>query len=385
MQLQTRTAEAFRSAHGSEPDGVWSAPGRVNLIGEHTDYNDGLVLPFALPLRVAVAASARTDGVLTVATLGADGQVHSAEPTIVDELRPGSVTDWSAYVAGVAWVLRELGVAGGADFVLAADLPTGAGLSSSAAVECATALALLDLAGVTRPLPEIAEIAQRAENDFVGMPCGILDQTASLRCTSGHALYLDVRSGTARQVPFDASAAGLEVMVIDTRVHHALADSEYADRRAGCEQAAKALGVAALRDVSSAELDAVAEKLPGELTPLVRHIVTENDRVRDVVRLLTDGRLAAVGPVLDASHESLRDDYRVSSRELDIAVEAARRAGALGARMIGGGFGGSAIALVEASTRDTVAAGVRAAFQHKALREPRIFDAIPSAGAGRDR
>lgn len=377
---------AFEEAYGRPPQGVWHAPGRVNLIGEHTDYNDGLVLPFTLPHRVAVAATRRSDDVLTFGTVDWAQHLTTAADQRIDDLRPKTIDNWSAYPAGVAWALRARGIeVPGADLVMASTVPTGAGLSSSAAVECATAVALLGLAGTTLPLPEIARIAQQAENDFVGMPCGILDQTASLCCTAGHVLFLDVRSGEAVQVPFDAAASGLEVLVIDTRVSHSLAESEYADRRRGCEQAAKTLGVTSLRDVSVEELGQAEAQLPAELAPLVRHVVTENDRVRRTVDHLRAGELRQIGPLLDASHESLRDDYRVSCAELDLAVTAARRAGALGARMTGGGFGGSAIALVDADAREDIAAAILAAFQKQGLRAPRIFPAIPSAGAGRDR
>ncbi|MFO7193591.1 galactokinase [Thermocrispum agreste] len=386
MDPAGQAAAAFRAAHGREPEGVWSAPGRVNLIGEHTDYNDGLVLPFTLPHRVAVAATRRSDDVLTFGTVDWAQHLTTAADQRIDDLRPKTIDNWSAYPAGVAWALRARGIeVPGADLVMASTVPTGAGLSSSAAVECATAVALLGLAGTTLPLPEIARIAQQAENDFVGMPCGILDQTASLCCTAGHVLFLDVRSGEAVQVPFDAAASGLEVLVIDTRVSHSLAESEYADRRRGCEQAAKTLGVTSLRDVSVEELGQAEAQLPAELAPLVRHVVTENDRVRRTVDHLRAGELRQIGPLLDASHESLRDDYRVSCAELDLAVTAARRAGALGARMTGGGFGGSAIALVDADAREDIAAAILAAFQKQGLRAPRIFPAIPSAGAGRDR
>lgn len=386
MDPAGQAAAAFRATHGKEPDGVWSAPGRVNLIGEHTDYNDGLVLPFALPQRVAVAASRRADDVLTFGTVR-DGQaVNSTAERRVADLQPKTVDDWSAYPAGVAWALRERGIGvPGADLIFTSNVPTGAGLSSSAAIECATAIALLGLAGTDLPLPEVARVAQQAENDFVGMPCGILDQTASLRCTAGHALFLDVCSSEADHVPFDAMANGLEVLVIDTRVSHALAESEYADRRFGCERAAKALGVESLRDVSPADLAQAEEELPAELAPLVRHVVTENERVLATVRHLRAGELRSIGTFLNASHESLRDDYRVSCAELDLAVEAARQAGAIGARMTGGGFGGSAIALAEADAREAVAHAARAAFRERNLREPRIFSAVPSAGAGRDR
>jgi galactokinase len=375
-----RAAAAFGRLHGTAPHGVWSAPGRVNLIGEHTDYNDGFVLPFALPHRTAVAAAPRADGLLTVATLGDDGGVQRAEPVEVAALEPGAVTGWPAYVAGVAWVLRDEGVPCGADLIVAGDVPAGAGLSSSHALECAVALALLGLAGVPEDRPEIARWVQRAENDFVGAPTGLLDQTASLLCTEAHVLFLDVRSGKAEQVPFDAAASGLEVLVVDTRAHHSNLDGGYGARRAGCEEAAALLGVPALRDVDLADL----ERLPERLAPLARHVVTENERVLRSVDMLRAADVAGLGPLLTASHESLRDDYRVSCLELDVAVDAALAAGALGARMVGGGFGGSAIALTPVDRHDEVVRGVLAAFAERGLTTPRTFTAVPSAGAGRD-
>ncbi|MFI9817078.1 galactokinase [Saccharothrix variisporea] len=379
-----RAAAAFGRLHGTAPHGVWSAPGRVNLIGEHTDYNDGFVLPFALPHRTAVAAAPRADGLLTVATLGDDGGVQRAEPVEVAALEPGVVTGWPAYVAGVAWVLRGEGVSSGADLVVAGDVPAGAGLSSSHALECAVALALLGLAGVPEDRPGIARWVQRAENDFVGAPTGLLDQTASLLCTEAHVLFLDVRSGKAEQVPFDAAASGLEVLVVDTRAHHSNLDGGYGERRAGCEEAAALLGVPALRDVELTELDEVSDRLPERLRPLVRHVVTENERVLRSVEMLRADDVAGLGPLLTASHESLRDDYRVSCPELDVAVDAALAAGALGARMVGGGFGGSAIALTPVDRHDEVVRGVLAAFARRGLTTPRTFTAVPSAGAGRD-
>ncbi|MFI6100538.1 galactokinase [Lentzea sp. NPDC051213] len=382
-----KAAEAFQRLHGRAPEGVWSAPGRVNLIGEHTDYNDGFVLPFALPHRIAVAASPRADGVLTVSSLGNDGGVQDADPVVVADLVPGTVNGWAAYPCGVAWALREQGidVTGGADLIIAGDVPAGAGLSSSHALECAVALALLGLAGVNAERPDIARWVQRSENDFVGAPTGILDQTASLCCVEAHALFYDVRSGKPEQVAFDAAASGLEVLVIDTRASHALVDGGYGARRAGCERAAGILGVPALRDVDIAELDETLVRLPEELRPLVRHVVTENDRVLRTVELLRAGRLADVGPLLSASHTSLRDDYRVSCLELDVAVESAMAAGALGSRMVGGGFGGSAIALVPVERHDEVERSVLAGFAARSLTRPRLFTAVPSAGAGRDR
>ncbi|MFE9747216.1 galactokinase [Saccharothrix saharensis] len=380
-----RAAAAFARVHGTAPEGVWSAPGRVNLIGEHTDYNDGFVLPFALPYRTAVAASPRDDGMLHVATLHDDGTEEHADPVAVADLEPGVVGGWAAYPSGVAWVLRGEGVVGGANLVIAGDVPAGAGLSSSHALECAVALALLGLAKRSvGDLPRVARWVQRAENEFVGAPTGLLDQTASLCCTQAHVLFLDVRSFEVEQVPFDASAHGLEVLVVDTRASHSHTDGGYGARRAGCERAASLLGVAALRDVTVEGLDGVLGRLPGELRPLVRHVVTENERVLAAVGLLRAGRLAELGPLLDASHASLRDDYAVSAPELDVAVDAAKAAGALGARMVGGGFGGSAIALVPVERHDEVVRAVLAAFAERGWTTPRTFTAVPSAGAGRD-
>jgi galactokinase len=389
-----RAVERFRALHGGPPAGVWSAPGRVNLIGEHTDYNDGFVLPFALPHRIAVAAAPRTDGRLSVTTIGDDGQPQRAEPVPVAALAPGRLTGWAAYPSGVAWVLHQTmpdAVASGADLVITGNVPAGAGLSSSHALQCAVALALLGIAGVDVPAtggePDrvtVARWVQRSENDFVGAPTGLLDQTASLCCTPRHALFLDVRSFAMRQVPFDAAQAGLEVLVVDTRAHHSLGDSAYGERRAGCERAAKLLSVSSLREVDAAGLDAALGSLPDELAPLVRHVVTENERVRETVALLDAGDYRDIGPALTASHTSLRDDYRVSAPELDVAVEAALGAGALGARMTGGGFGGSAIALVPLDRHDDVSAAVAAAFARHRFGAPRLFTAAPSAGAHRD-
>ncbi|PWK85683.1 galactokinase [Lentzea atacamensis] len=370
-------ADAFRRLHGAAPAGVWSAPGRVNLIGEHTDYNDGFVLPFAIPHRTWVAASPREDGVITLASVQ-DGQVEVAEPVRLAELEPGTAQGWVAYPAGVAWVLRQQGVGGGADLVVAGDVPRGAGLSSSHSLEVATALALLGLSGADPSKSDIAKWVQQAENDFVGAPTGLLDQTASLCCTDAHVLFLDVRSGRQEQVPFDAGAHGLEVLVIDTRVSHSLVESGYGERRRGCERAADVLGVASLREAAG------EEGLPDELRPLARHVITENERVLKTVELLKQERYAEIGPLLSASHASLRDDYRVSCVELDVAAEAAEKAGALGARMIGGGFGGSAIALVPRELRERVETGVAEAFAAQGFGSPRMFAAVPSAGAGRD-
>ncbi|MFD8020966.1 galactokinase [Streptomyces lavendulae] len=375
-------ADAFARLYGGPPDGVWAAPGRVNLIGEHTDYNDGFALPVALPQNTLLAARARTDGRL---------RLHSAQgggPTVelsVAALAPGAVTGWAAYPAGVVWALAEAGHAvGGADLHFDSTVPTGAGLSSSAALECAVAVAYDALHGLGLPGPELARTAQRAENAFAGVPCGIMDQMASVCCTAEAALHLDARTPQDhRQVPLDLRGRGLELLVMDTRVAHDLGDGAYAALRAGCERAAALLGLPALRDVDAGELPGALEALPEELAPLVRHVVTENARVTEAVSRLREGDPAALGPILTAGHASLRDDYRVSCPETDLAVSAALDAGALGARMTGGGFGGSVIALVEAEREDAVGGAVTAAFEVAGHRPPRLFAATPSAGARR--
>ncbi len=387
-----RATAAFVAEHGYSPDSVWSAPGRVNLIGEHTDYNDGFVLPFALPHRTAVAVAPRTDGRMSVATVGGDGGLRHGGPITLTGLSPGSEHGWAAYPAGVAWALQEDGVRlTGADLVIAGDVPTGAGLSSSAALECAVALALLstterDPEGADAPnRSEIALWAQRAENEFAGAPTGLLDQTASLRCTPAHALFFDVRTGATQQVPFDTAAGGLELLVIDTRVQHSHSESGYGDRRRGCHRAADMLGVPALRDIDTDGLDAALTRLPSDLHPLVRHVVTENERVTRTVELLLAGDVPAIGPALTRSHTSLRDDFAISCAELDVAVDTALATGALGARMVGGGFGGSAIALVRSEHRSETQRAIRDAFRRRSFAAPRLFTAVPSAGAGRDR
>ncbi|MFB7633475.1 galactokinase [Streptomyces sp. NPDC056149] len=378
-----RTAAAFRQEYGAAPAGVWAAPGRVNLIGEHTDYNAGFVMPLALPHTTLAAAAPRTDGLLR---LTSDGALGGTVELRLDDLRRTPDAGWAAYPAGVAWALREAGHRiGGADLYFTSTVPLGAGLSSSAALEVATALALDDLHGLGLPRPELALLAQRAENAFVGVPCGIMDQTAAACCTAGHALFLDTRDLTHRHVPFDSAAAGLRLLVVDTRVRHQLGDGAYAERRAGCERGARALGVRALRDVPVALLPEALAKLADDpaVRDLVRHVVTENDRVEQAVAHLDAGRPRAIGPVLTAGHASLRDDFKVSCPELDLAVEVAEAAGALGARMTGGGFGGSALVLVEEAAAEPVTDALRSAFATAGHTPPRIFPAVPGAGARR--
>lgn len=382
-----RAAEAHADTFGSAPRGTWVAPGRVNLIGEHTDYNDGFVLPLALPHVVAAAVTPRTDGLLRLQSTDVPGGARPVEAK-VDALVPEAVRGWAAYPAGVVWALRQAGHAvGGADVTFASDVPVGAGLSSSAALEVVTALAYDEVHGLGLSGPELARIGQRAENDFVGMPCGILDQMASACCTAGHTLHLDTRDLSGRQVPFDMAAEGLRLLVVDTQVKHAHADGAYGERRAACEAGATALGVRALRDVAHADLDAALARLEdATVRRRVRHVVTENRRVERVVALLDAGGpddVRRIGPVLTEGHASLRDDFAVSCPELDLVVATANAAGALGARMTGGGFGGSAIVLVEADAAASVADAVREAFAAAGHQAPRVFEATPSPGARR--
>ncbi|MCX4233850.1 galactokinase [Streptomyces ortus] len=372
----------FEELYGVAPEGIWAAPGRVNLIGEYTDFNEGFVMPLALPHTAVAAVSRRDDGVLRLHSADIEGPVVELH---VDALAPLTNTSWAAYPAGVVWVLREAGHAiTGADIHLASTVPTGAGLSSSAALEVVTALALNDLYELDLTGPELARIAQRAENDFVGVPCGVMDQTASACCTEGHALHLDCRDLSIRQVPFDLPAHGLQLLVVDSRVKHALGDGAYAERREGCEEGARQLGVPFLRDLAYEDLDAALTRLPDErVRRYVRHVVSDDHRVEEVIALLDAGDIRGIGPVLTAGHASLRDDLRISCPELDLAVDTSVRAGALGARMTGGGFGGSAVVLVETADADTVTKAVKETFATAGYTEPRVFPAVPSAGARR--
>jgi galactokinase len=368
---------AFKDVYGRAPEGAWAAPGRVNLIGEHTDYNDGFVMPFALPHTTRAAVARRDDGRLRVHSADMDGGV--VELRLAD-LEPGTSSGWATYPAAVLWTLREAGHdIPGADIHYDSTVPVGGGLSSSAALQVVTALALTELHGLDLPRQDLALLCQRSENVYVGAPVGVMDQTASACCTSGHALHLDVRGLQQRQVPFDLAAEGLQLLVVDTRVKHAHADGAYAQLRSGCEASAAALGLPALRDVAYPQLDAALVALPEErMRRLTRHIVTENRRVERVLALLDAGRTREIGPVLTEGHVSLRDDFQISCPELDLVVDTALAGGALGARMTGGGFGGSAIVLVEedraAELGETIA---------RALPQCRRFATTPGAGAHR--
>ncbi|CAK7288008.1 galactokinase [Streptomyces sp. RM1] len=378
-----QVAERFTELYGARPEGVWAAPGRVNLIGEHTDYNDGFVMPFALPHQAVAAVSRRDDGLLRLHSADMEGGVVELR---LDALAPGTDTAWTAYPAGVVWALREAGhELTGADVHLSSTVPAGAGLSSSAALEVVTALALNDLHGLDLPRWRLARLCQRAENVYVGAPTGIMDQTASACCEQGHALFLDTRDLSQRQIPFDLAAEGLRLLVVDTQVKHAHSGGEYGRRRAGCEKGAALLGVDALRDIPYDGLDAALGRLGDEeeVRRLVRHVVTENHRVERTIALLRSGDTRAIGPVLTEGHVSLRDDFRVSCPELDLVVDTALAHGALGARMTGGGFGGSAVVLTESAEVPSLTKALEEAFTAAEFTSPRVFEAVPSAGASR--
>ncbi|MEV4758086.1 galactokinase [Micromonospora sp. NPDC049559] len=380
-EVAARAAKGFTAEYGDRPAGSWAAPGRVNLIGEHTDYNDGFVLPFALPQLTVVAAAPVEERRWTV------WSEQSGEQISFDgsALRPGAVPDWGAYVAGVVWALADAGFdVPGARLAIASDVPLGAGLSSSAALESAVLTALVDLGGLELPVDDRPAVAQRAENVYAGAPTGIMDQSASIRCREGHALFLDCRSLAVEQIPFDCAAAGLAVLVIDTRAPHRHVGGEYAARRAACEAAAERLGVPALRDVAFEELDAALARLDDPVVRRrARHVVTENRRVLDTVELLRVDRIREIGPLLTASHASMRNDFEITVPEVDTAVEAALAAGAYGARMTGGGFGGCVLALVDASAADAVAAAVADAYAARGFAAPLSFTVTPGPGATR--
>ena len=375
-------AAAFARDVGGQPDGVWAAPGRVNLLGEHTDYNDGFVLPVAVDLACRVAARRRPDGLLRVHSR----QAGEAVQVPVDDVAPGRVSGWSAYALGVAWALRQQGVdVPGADLLVDSEVPAGAGLSSSAALECAVGMALCALAGITPDRTQLALAGQRAETDVVGAPVGVMDQIASMHGEAGSAVFLDCRSLEVERVPLPLEQHGLTLLVVDTRVTHAHATGSYAARRRECEEAARVLGVTALRDATAAQVDAAADRLGPDTVRRARHVVTENARVLQAVSALRSGDLAALGPLLAAGQASLRDDFEVSCPELDVAVRAALDAGAAAARMTGGGFGGSVVALVPTAHADAVGELCRQRAARAGAPEPKVRPVQSADGAHRVR
>ena len=370
-QIEKKFLETF----GAEPDLVAAAPGRVNLIGEHIDYSDGFVLPFAIKDRTLVAARKRGDSTVRIASAQRRNKIVTVD---ISTVKPGLKGEWERYALGVLWAL---GVKEGVDLLIDGHVPLGAGLSSSAALECSVATAMNHLFDLGFNLEELARLTQKAENQYVGVPCGIMDQSVSLMATQGSALLLDCRDLTTKNIPFDVASSGLELLIIDTQAHHALTDGGYAERRASCESVVAKLGIASLRELSMEQLENSRGLLTETEFVRARHAVTEMKRVLECVDALSNSDFEKVGHLINQSHTSLRDDYTVSCPELDTAVEAALSAGALGSRMVGGGFGGSAIALIQASkTKETIKL-IEKAFSNKGFKAPRFFASLPSQGA----
>jgi len=365
----------FQELYGISPEIIAAAPGRVNLIGEHVDFLDGFVLPFAISNLTTVAIARNVTGVIRTASIQKNGVISKVDAT---KLEPKSGEAWARYPIGVIW---SLGITTGLDILVDGQVPLGAGLSSSAALECAVATAINELFKLGLSLPELARAAQKGENIYVGMPCGIMDQSVSLMATPGHALLLDTRDLSTEQIPFDIAPLGLELLVVDTQVHHALVDGGYAERRASCEKAVSDLKITSLRDISVAEFVARKSELDEKTYLRAFHGVTEMQRVLDAVALLKAGDLIGFGEIVTDAHQSLRDNYTVSCPELNLAVDTANKFGALGARMIGGGFGGSAIALLKSKDLELVKSEIKDAFMAANFKAPRFFTALPSAGA----
>ena len=378
-ELRSTVAAAFERSFGTAPHVVGRAPGRVNLIGEHTDYNAGLCLPLALPHATYAAVSRRDDDRVRIAS----SQDASPWEGSLAALGPGEVEGWATYVAGVLWALREDGHdVPGVDILVDGRVPLGAGLSSSAALECSVAVAVVELLGLELSdglRRELVSACMRAETQVAGAPTGGMDQTVSLLAAEGAALLIDFDSHTTAPIDLGLAEAGLALLVTDTRVSHALVDGSYAARRADCEAAASALHVDSLRRASAEQVETLVDD---RLRRRARHIVTEIDRVSSTVTALAASDWEQVGRLFAASHASMRDDFEISCPELDTAVAAAIEAGAVGARMTGGGFGGSAIAVVPQERVEAVARAIDTAFVAAGFGAPAHLLAPPSGAAG---
>ena len=370
-----KIAQAFRTQFGTDPEVIAQAPGRVNLIGEHIDYSEGYVLPFAIDAVTTVAIRRRDDSeVHVISAQQPNSRVTISQADIAQKSGEG----WSRYVLGVIWSLE---ITSGLEIYVDGQVPLGAGLSSSAALECSTAVALNHLFALNKTSKELAMLTQRAENEYVGVPCGIMDQSVSLMAQANHALLLDCRDLSTRHIPVDFAGSGLRLLIVDTRAHHALVDGGYAERRASCESAARKLSVNSMRDLDLAQLESHRELITDIEYQRARHAVTEIARVLAAVKLLEARDFLGFGALLTQSHVSLRDDYTVSCPELDVSVEIALQSGALGARMVGGGFGGSAIALIKDEDAGRISQAIERAFAEQGFESPRFFSSLPSDGA----
>jgi galactokinase len=382
--IRTEVAQAFAGVFGREPHGVWSAPGRINLMGEHTDYNEGFALPIALGRRTVIALAPRDDGMLRVASEFAD---ELAEVPLAS-LDPRTLSGWSSYVFGVAWALgrsgADLAAVPGLDAYVVSTVPVGAGLASSAALEASFAVALNDVWRLGLHPTALAAACQLAENEAAGAPTGRVDQLAALIGRENSAVLLDFRTGSAEHLPLGLAVAGLELLVIDPGLPHANADGQFASRRTSCEGAARLLDVPALRDLAVSDLESVRARLDEQTFRHVRHVVTENQRVLDAADALRAGDPTALGPLFDAAHASMRDDLRISTPEIDMAVACAQSNGAIGARLMGGGFGGSALALVPTGDVSRVQVALDGEFAEHGFAVPETFVVTSSDAAKRE-
>jgi galactokinase len=375
--------EIFRQQFGDRPARMFRAPGRVNLIGEHTDYNGGFVLPMAIDRGTVVAAAANQSRRVCVHSLN----VNESFEFDLDHPGPKQRGLWLDYVEGVAQSLKSRGLPlGGADLVISSDVPVGAGLSSSAALEISTGMALLGVSGLEIEKVDLALAGQQAEHEYVGTNCGMMDQLAAACGLTGHALLIDCRSLAMTQIPLDTSEVA--IAICDTRVKHELSSSEYNRRRAECERGVEILsellpGIRALRDVSIADFEMSEERLPEPIRSRCRHVVTENARTLLAAAALRESDFREMGRLMLKSHESLRDDYAVSCLELDVLVDIATSLdGLYGARMTGGGFGGCTVNLVQRLALEKFQEKVITEYNKTTGKIPTIYISEPDDGAG---
>jgi galactokinase len=369
------TSERFFQFFARKPEVIAQAPGRVNLIGEHIDYSQGYVLPFAIDSLTYSAIARRSDREIHLISAQRSDRVEIFH---LENLAERAGVGWVRYPLGVIWALE---IKQGVDIYIDGRVPLGAGLSSSAALECSIATALNHLFNLEHSLERLAQLTQKAENDYVGVPSGIMDQSISLMGKAGHALLLDCRDLSTELIPLDFSRAGLQLLIIDTNIHHELVDGGYAQRRADCDAVAKKLSLSSLRDLTVENLLSSQNILTPREFMRARHAVTEMSRVLDAVYFLKERDFINFGNLMTASHISLRDDYEVSSPELNLAVSIALAQGALGARMVGGGFGGSAIALIPEISLGSTSLAIEKSFADSNFKAPRFFHSLPSDGA----
>jgi galactokinase len=373
-----RAAELFEQRFGSPPQWIVAAPGRVNLIGEHTDYNGGFVLPMAIERRTVIAAGPSGGPIRLHSELEGDAELPLASPM------PKGAPPWTNYLRGVIAASQQRGVKVPAfDAVIDSEVPLGSGLSSSAALEVSTATLIERMTGHTfEPLDKVL-LCQWAEHNYAGMPCGIMDQYISALGKRGHALLIDCRSNESQHVPL--ADPGIAILIANTNVKHELTGSEYPTRRRQCEEAARAMGYKLLREAKPDDLDRIRGKVDGDVFRRARHVIGEDQRTLGAVAAMRAGDWATMGRLMYESHASLRNDFEVSTKELDLMVDLAaslgESGGVYGSRMTGGGFGGCTVSLVKADLADAIASHLRTSYQPKTGIEPMIFVSKPADGA----